>query len=104
MHKLLMAFILACAVVACGTSQSDYDKICAIYRDYESVPDTDTMAMIQLSARVEKEAPDVNQVYTAVVRNPPETRYSMLVENARRKQPRWQCETIKKRWPPVPVK
>lgn len=97
--KYALIIMVAAVLGSCKPAKSPYDKLCAIYQDYASKPDSDTVAMIELAERVSKEAPEVEPVFSAAVRNPPATRYPMFLQEARKDQPTWECPAIKARWP-----
>ena len=54
---------------------------------------------------MEREIPEIMPFYGLLVQNGRDVRYGVLVEYARNveKAPAdWQCETLRKRWPPSP--
>jgi hypothetical protein len=106
MHRMLLVLALfGSAAASCTKHASQYDRLCAIYKDYESVPNDDMMRMTELSARVEREIPEIMPAYNVIAQNGVETRYAALVELARREHgvpPNWECATLRKRWPTHP--
>jgi hypothetical protein len=75
--------------------------LCALYQAYSPASD-DAVEGMQIYERVQNEIPEVLPVYDIVVRDGIDTRYGLLREAARnaQKQPNWECEALKKHWPP----
>ena len=102
-QQLLIFVLLAAFSAACKQQAAPYDRLCKLYAEYESVPDDDAMAMMALSQRVEREIPEIMPFYGLLVQNGRDVRYGVLVDYARNveKAPAdWQCERLRKRWPP----
>jgi hypothetical protein len=105
LHRTLLGFVLLGTAAGCSKPASPYDRLCAIYKEYESVPSDDMMAGYEISRRVEREIPEIVPAYNVIPQNGVETRYAALVEIARQEKStpaNWECETLRKRWPPVP--
>jgi hypothetical protein len=99
----LFAVFVTCLLAAfgCKPAPSAYDKLCSIYSTFESQPD-DKLDWFAISQRIASEAPEISEDHNAVLLNQTGARYELLRKLAREdsNQPEWQCETLRKRWPP----
>lgn len=104
LHRTLLTFILLGCATTCAKPTSPYDRLCAMYKEYEATPNDDMMAGYEISQRVEREIPEIAAAYNVIAQNGVETRYTALVETARREKNTatdWECETLRKRWRPA---
>ena len=85
----------------CKPAASPYDKLCAIYESVAAQPD-DSLDWFALSNRIASEAPDIADDHNSILLNQPDARYELFRKRAseRAKQRDWQCDAIRKRWPP----
>lgn len=100
MRSLVIVWIVLCSV-ACSKQSAPYDRLCQIYDEYPIDPDN-SMMVVTIYERVQHEVPEILPVYDAVMLNGNEFRYEMLRKHAREAQNQsdWECEGLKKRWPP----
>jgi len=100
MRHLLSAALALC-FVACNKPSAPYDRLCQIYDEYPIDPDN-SMMVVTIYERVQREVPEIVPVYDTVMLNGNEHRYEMLRKYARetQHQPDWECAGLKKRWPP----
>ena len=85
---------------ACA-KQSPYDRLCRLYKEQRGRDSTPELAMA-LARRVEKEIPEIAADYAFLANVDIGERYEVLKTLARdkAKQPDWQCEEIRKWYPP----
>jgi hypothetical protein len=105
MRQFGLIFAVLGFAAGCSSKASPYDRLCAIYKDYESVSNDDMLKMTEISERVERDIPEIMPAYNVIAQNGLETRYSVFVDLARQdgRVPRnWECETLRKRWPTRP--
>jgi hypothetical protein len=97
MRILLTALVLA----SCKLSGSPYDRLCTIYEGLGTVAD-ENLDWWALAQRITNEAPEIAEDHQVVMLNEKGRRYELFRQRAIQdwKQPSWQCEAIKKRWPP----
>ena len=93
--------LAALMIASCKSGPSPYDKLCTIYEGVASQPDED-LDWMALSQRISTEAPEISEDHKIVMLNQKGSRYELFRKRASQtwKQPDWQCEAIKKRWPP----
>lgn len=99
MRLALLAEILT--IASCKPAPSPYDKLCTIYQNYDSQTD-ESLDWMALSQRIANEAPEVAEDHNNILLNQTGSRYELFRKRAREswKQSDWQCEAIRKRWPP----
>ena len=93
--------MVALMFASCKSAPSPYDKLCRIYEGLASQADED-IDWMALSQRVADEAPELSEDHSIVMLNQKSSRYGLFRKRAsqRWKQDDWQCDAIKKRWPP----
>lgn len=105
MRERLFATVLCVSVVVCVVSacrkSSPYDRLCRLYEEGNGQPQTAELLM-QITAKAEKQIPEIADDLLMVANASTDQRYELLRSMAEQKsgQADWQCEAIRKWYPP----
>jgi len=98
--SLTFCIFLFCACDTSPTAQSivNFDKLCNIYKDNDgkyNVLNIPSAKMYDLMSRIEKEIPNLMELYGHVVNAAPEERYQLIQQVAEIKtKKKWDCPAI----------
>ena len=103
MNKTAVTFLLTAgfALVGCKKQPPPHEKMCAIYGEYEGR--NDELTVLEIVRRIEKEAPELDLLQSVLANAGVDIRYQVFIDNAHgdgHMPADWQCETLKRRWPP----
>lgn len=96
-----LTFLAIGLAAACTKSGSSYDRLCKLYEDVQDQPSTPELAA-QLTAKAEKEMPELSADLLLLANASEDQRYELLRAMAEQKagQKDWQCEAIRRWYPP----
>ena len=101
LNRLAFGFALIILVGACNNSisaqtQSDYDKLCVIYKETLKKDISPDMQAYEIATRAEKEVPDIFTDFEHISSANAEDAYPLLKKSAERAtQKPWECPVIK---------